>query len=151
MTHLTPLEFLAFLTGAIALVGAVFFLGGRAWERAATIITPAADEGDAIAAWLHDMGGGDTPPPARPVLALAPPPADLPAPPATMPPPGPVRSYSALAAWTLERDTSRDADTSVTKLTARIVAGMAYREQIDHVAAGILARTRDTLNGDQAA
>jgi hypothetical protein len=152
---MTLLDFTAFFAAMIALVSTVFFLCGRAWERAGTLapVAPpaAADrETSSMLAWVRDMAGPQPAPPG-PVLALAAPPRELPAPLSPVPQPGPVRSYSALAAWTLERDTTRDADTSVTKLTASIVRGMDYREQIDAQAAGILARARHALQGERAA
>jgi hypothetical protein len=52
---------------------------------------------------------------------------------------GPGGAYSELAAWCLERDMAQDPDTSTTKLTAAIVAGMELRDQIDDRAARILS------------
>lgn len=145
---LTPLDFSLFCAGAIALVGAVFFMGGRLWERAGTPAAAADDaEADVMLGWVHDVAGPQ-PAPRGPVLALAPPPRELPAP---VPQPGPVRAYSALAAWRLQQDTTRGADTSMTKLEASIVAGLACREQIDAQAAGILAQARHALQGERAA
>jgi hypothetical protein len=152
---MTSLEFVSFDIACIALVGAVFFTCGRLWDRAGIPVGPQVYDpeagADSIVAWLHEVGEDDPPPP---MLALAPPPAVLSGPPATVPPPGPVRHYSALAAWQLEHDTRRDADTSVTKLEAYVVAGMVCRDQIDARAAAILAQARHALHaltGDLAA
>lgn len=143
---MTLLESVIFLIAALAVVGGVFFWGGRAWERAGVLVHTLTDDAaaDAIVSWVRQVGEDAPPAP----LALAPPPAALPPPPpppATNLPPGPVRSYSALAAWQLEQDTTQGRDTSVTKLTASIVRGMAYRDQIDQTAAVILAQARASL------
>lgn len=152
---MTPLDFASFFFAAIALVALVFFLGGRAWERAGALppVAPpsAADrETSSMLAWVRGVAEPQ-PAPRGPVLALAPPPAAILAPLPPVPPPGPVRSYSALAAWRLQQDTTRDADTSMTKLEASIVAGLVCREQIDAQAAGILAQARHALQGERAA
>lgn len=144
MMHLTSLDLTGVFAASICLVGAVFFAGGRVWERAGYL--PDDTAANAMVDWVREV---KEPGAARPALQLAP--VALPVPPPPVPPPGPVRSYSALAAWRLEQETTRGADTSVTKLTACIVRGMAYRDQIDRRGAEILAEARDALAGDQAA
>jgi hypothetical protein len=162
---MTPLEFLLFVMAVVALVGAVFFYGGRTWERAGWLEAGTGtddddagwleagtgtddDAADSIAGWARGLREDA---PAAPTLALVHPPLALPAPLATVPPRGPERHYSALEAWRLEHDTRRDADTSVTKLEAYVVAGMVCRDQIDARAAVILAQARRALTGDVAA
>jgi hypothetical protein len=148
---MTPLEFLLFVMAVVALVGAVFFYGGRTWERAGWPEGGTGtddDDADSIAGWARGLREDA---PAAPPLALVRPPLALPAPLATVPPRGPERHYSALEAWRLEHDTRRDADTSVTKLEAYVVAGMVCRDQIDARAAVILAQARHALTGDVAA
>lgn len=146
---ISSLDFAVFAAALLALVALVFFWGGRQWERAGDLAPvappPAPDrETTEMLGWVHQMGG-------EPARAPAPPLVPLPPPPPRVPLPGPVRAYSALAAWRLEQETATPADTSVTKLTASIVRGMDYREQIDRYGADILAQLRRNLHGERAA
>jgi hypothetical protein len=144
---MTPLDFTLFFATTILLVIAVGFLCGWLWARDGHRADDDA-AADAIASWAHGLREDA---PAAPTLALVRAPLALPAPLATVPPRGPERHYSALEAWRLEHDTRRDADTSVTKLEAYVVAGMVCRDQIDARAAGILTQMRHALAGDLAA
>lgn len=152
---MTSLDYAGFLFVLLSVVALVFFQGGRLWERIGDlppVIPPPPPRPDAdretavMLDWVHEVAA---PPALTPVPAAALVP--LPPPPPRTPLPGPVRAYSALAAWRLERDTATTADTSVTKLAARIVDGMVFRDQIDRRAAAILTQLRTSLHGERAA